>query len=233
MNRKITCAITDDEPIARKGLQDYVSQIGYLSLEGVFDSAVGLNTFLSGHPIDLLFLDIEMPYLSGIELVQSLVRPPKVVFTTAYERYAVKGFELEIADYLLKPISFDRFLKAVNKVQALLEKEGAPEEAALFVKTDTKYERLLLEDIVYLEAMENYVAIHTGKGRILTHGTLRALLDKLPADRFLQVHKSFVVNTRKITHVEGNTLGVGPASIPIGRTLKDSVMEAVLRNRLL
>jgi DNA-binding LytR/AlgR family response regulator len=233
--RTISCLITDDEPIARKGLQGYVERIDFLRLDGVFDNAISLNTYLSSHSADLLLLDIEMPYLSGLELLQSLASPPKVIFTTAYERYAIKGYELDVTDYLLKPISFDRFLKAVNKVHALLQTEAATSAATssfIFIKTDNKLEKVVLEDILYVEAMENYIAIHTVHGRLMTHATLKSLVEMLPPAAFLQVHKSYVVHLPKITHLEGNSIGIGKVTIPISRALKDSVMDTVVRNKL-
>jgi DNA-binding LytR/AlgR family response regulator len=240
----ITCIITDDEPMARKGLQGYVEKVDFLRLEGVFEDAMSLNTYLHSHRVDLLLLDIEMPYLSGLDLLQSLTQPPKVIFTTAYERYALKGYELDVVDYLLKPISFNRFLKAVNKVHQLISTERAPQPDKpssietglpehLFVKTDNKLEKVILEDILYLEAMENYVAIHTTKGKMMTHATLKSVIEALPPAAFLQVHKSYVVHLNKITHLEAGSIGIGKASIPISRTLKEGVMEIIVKNKLL
>ncbi|TDX01186.1 LytR/AlgR family response regulator transcription factor [Dinghuibacter silviterrae] len=233
--RTISCVITDDEPVARKGLQGYVEKVDFLRLAGVFDNAISLNSFLKDNRVDLLFLDIEMPYLSGLDLLQSLTDPPKVIFTTAYEQYALKGYELEVTDYLLKPISFERFLKAVNRVYAATGEVAGPLEATphLFVKTDSKLEKVLLDDLLYVEAMENYIALHTIRGRLITHATLKSVVEHLPADTFLQVHKSYVVNMGKITHLEGNMIGIGKATIPLSRGLKESVMETLLRNKLL
>lgn len=234
--RTISCVITDDEPVARKGLQGYVEKVDFLRLAGVFDNAIGLNSFLKDNRVDLLLLDIEMPYLTGLDLVQSLANPPKVIFTTAYEQYALKGYELEVTDYLLKPISFERFLKAVNRVHAQIGEAAAAaksEAPHLFVKTDSKLERVLLDELLYVESMENYVALHTTRGRLITHATLKSVVEYLPTDTFLQVHKSYVVNMGKITHLEGNMIGIGKASVPVSRGLKEGVMETLLRNKLL
>jgi DNA-binding LytR/AlgR family response regulator len=233
--RTISCVITDDEPVARKGLQGYVEKVDFLRLEGVFDNAISLNSFLKENRVDLLLLDIEMPYLSGLDLLKSLTNPPKVIFTTAYEQYALKGYELEVTDYLLKPISFERFLKAVNRVyNETAPQTAAPQEAPhLFVKTDSKLEKVLLDDILYVEAMENYIALHTIRGRLITHSTLKSLVEHLPSATFIQVHKSYVVHIGKITHLEGNMIGIGKASIPLSRGLKEGVMETLLRNKLL
>jgi DNA-binding LytR/AlgR family response regulator len=238
----ITCIITDDEPMARKGLQGYVEKIDFLKLEGVFEDAMSLNTYLHNHKVDLLLLDIEMPYLSGLDLLQSLSQPPKVIFTTAYEQYALKGYELDVVDYLLKPISFNRFLKAVNKVQQLIGSPYSPGPLApalgpspehLFIKTDNKLEKVMLGEILYVEAMENYVAIHTSSGKLITHATLKSVIEALPPTLFMQVHKSYVVQLSKITHLEAGSIGIGKASIPISRTLKEGVMETIVKNKLL
>lgn len=231
--RTISCVITDDEPVARKGLQGYVEKVDFLRLAGVFDNAISLNSFLKENRVDLLLLDIEMPYLTGLDLVQSLANPPKVIFTTAYEQYALKGYELEVTDYLLKPISFERFLKAVNRVHAQTAEAPRAEAPHLFVKTDSKLERILLDELLYVESMENYVALHTTRGRLITHATLKSVVEHLPTDVFIQVHKSYVVNMGKISHLEGNMIGIGKASIPVSRGLKEGVMETLLRNRLL
>src|ERR1700748_2699710 len=138
MSLKIKCIITDDEPFARKGLQGYVGQIDFLDLRGVCENAVELNSLLKKEPVDLLFLDIEMPYITGIEFLKSLTAPPRVIFTTAYEKYAVQGFELEVLDYLLKPISFDRFLKSANKAYDYFRQQQSPAEDYIFVKADSR-----------------------------------------------------------------------------------------------
>ncbi len=231
---KIRCAITDDEPQARKGLKGYVEQIPFLELAGVCEDAVALNQLLRTQEIDLLFLDIEMPYISGIELLKSLPRPPKVIFTTAFEQYALKGFELEAVDYLLKPIPFDRFLKAVNRAHDLLASQPqATVPDHLFIRTDEKLVRIEWADILYVEGMENYVRIHTTQGTHITHATLKSVLDHLPDPPFLQTHKSYIVNSSKITGIEGNVIELGKVQVPLSRTLKEAVLERLLRDRLL
>lgn len=230
---KIRCVITDDEPMARKGLQGYVDKIDFLELAGVCSDAIELNNLLKAKEVDLLFLDIEMPYLSGIELLQNLPQPPKVIFTTAYEQYAIKGYDLNVVDYLLKPISFDRFLKAVNKAHDLLAISKTPAPDFIFVKSNNKLEKVFFQDILFLEALENYVIIQTGGSKIITHTTLKLLLEKLPPDNFLQTHKSFVVNINKIKTIEGNMLGIQQFTVPVSRNLREQVMEKILKNRFL
>ena len=177
----ITCVITDDEPMARKGLQSYVERVDFLSLTGVCEDAIQLNTLLKTQQPDLLLLDIEMPYLSGLDLLATLNQPPKVIVTSAYEQYALKGYELDVVDYLLKPISFERFLKGVNKVHDLLARENTPDaDASFFVKSEKQMRKIYLRDILFVEALENYVSIYTTSGRVLTHSTLKRIGESLP-----------------------------------------------------
>lgn len=228
----IKCVITDDEPIARKGLQGYVEKINSLELVASFEDAISLNGFLKNNAVDLLFLDIEMPYLSGIELLQTIANPPKVIFTTAYEKYAIKGYELEVVDYLLKPISFDRFLKAVNKAELILKKEKPQDSTEFFIKVDGKLIRLSWNDILFIEGMENYISIHTLQEKYITHLTLKTILSNMP-DNFLQVHKSTIVNADYVSGIDGNTIELNKHSVIISRGMKDAVMEKILQNKML
>ena len=231
---KLKCIITDDEPIARKGLQNYVERIDFLELVGVCEDAIQLNNQLKSQQADLLFLDIEMPYMTGIELLNSLSNPPKVIITSAYAEYAIKGYDLEVSDYLLKPISFDRFLKAVNKAyDQLISSQTPVVQDYLFVKTSLKLEKIRFNDMRFIEGVENYVAIYTSDGKIITHTTLRTILQKLPPARFVQVHKSYLVNIDKIDSIEGNLLGIGKNKIPLSRTYKETALEIILKNKLL
>jgi len=180
----IKCIITDDEPFARKGLQGYVGQIDFLELKGVCENAVELNSLLKKEPADLLFLDIEMPYVTGIDFLRSIPSPPKVVLTTAYEKYALQGFELEVLDYLLKPISFERFMKAANKAFDYFRVQQTPSTVQdyIFVKAEGKLEKIHFTDILFAEALENYVAIYTREKKIITHLTLKMLQENFPPE---------------------------------------------------
>ena len=230
---KIKCVITDDEPVARKGLQGYVEKIEFLQLEAVCKDAITLNSFLQENTVDLLFLDIEMPYVSGVELLQSLTKPPKVIFTTAYEKYAVKGYELEVIDYLLKPVSFERFLKAANKAAAVLKTlEDNVEADEFFIKVDGKLLKLAWKEVMLVESRENYVYIYTTTGKHLVNLTLRSVTEKMPAS-LIQVQKSFVVNMAFITGIEGSMIEIGPHRVVISRHLKEEVMEKIINGRLL
>lgn len=232
---KLKCIITDDEPVARKGLQGYVEKLDFLELVAVCEDAIQLSNVLKITKVDLLLLDIEMPYMSGIELLSSLANPPKVIITSAYEQYAIKGYDLEVVDYLLKPISFDRFLKAVNKVYDLLINQQASTSLPdyLFVKANQKLEKIFFKDILFVEGVENYVSIQTTAGKVITHSTLSSMLHNLPASQFVQAHKSFIVNMEQIITIEGNLLGVDKYTVPVSRTYRDKTMETILKNKLL
>ncbi|MCS3797486.1 LytR/AlgR family response regulator transcription factor [Niastella sp. OAS944] len=230
----IKCVITDDEPLARKGLQGYIEKIDFLQLTGVCEDAIQLNSLLKQQSADLLFLDIEMPYVTGIDFLKNTPQPPKVIFTTAYEQYAIKGYELDVLDYLLKPISFERFLKAANKAYDFFASTSAKEASYLFIKTDNKLEKVNLDELLFVEAMENYVALYTADKKLITHSTLKALQEKLPAARFIQPHKSYLVNIQCIQSIEGNILHIGGKyQIPISKYQKDEVMERIVNNKLL
>ncbi|SFW81701.1 LytR/AlgR family response regulator transcription factor [Chitinophaga sancti] len=229
---KISCIVTDDEPFARKGLQGYIEKIDFLELKGLCENAVELNSLLKVQPVDVLFLDIEMPYMTGIELLRNLSKPPKVVFTTAYEKYAVHGYELEVLDYLLKPISFERFLKSANKIYDYFQNQPGSNDY-FFVKVDSKLEKIAIKDILFVEAMENYVAIYIPDRKIITHLTLKMLQEHLPATSFVQPHKSYLVAIDKVNSIEGNTLYVGAFQIPISKYQKEETLQRILNNRFL
>lgn len=230
---KITCLITDDEPIARAGLRNYIEKIDFLTLVAECEDAVSLNNQLHLQPVDLVFLDIEMPYISGIDLLQSLAHPPKVIFTTAYEQYAIKGYELDVLDYLLKPISFDRFLKSANKARDYFyKKETSSGTDEFFIKSDGKYLKLQWNEILLLEGMENYICIHTSTQKHLVHMTMKQVLEQLP-DQFIQVHKSSIINMNKISGIEGNLIQLQDLEVSVSRSLKETVLEKILHNKLL
>jgi len=235
MNEKIKCIITDDEPFARKGLQGYVEQIDFLELKGVCENALELNSLLKKEPADLLFLDIEMPYVTGIDFLKNIPAPPRVIFTTAYEKYALQGFDLEVLDYLLKPISFERFLKAANKAYDFFKAQQTVTtgEDYIFVKADSKLEKINFSDILFVEALENYVAIYTAGKKIITHLTLKMLQEKLPSGAFIQPHKSYLVSIGKINSIEGNILHVLHYQVPISKYQKEEIMEKIVNSKLL
>jgi DNA-binding LytR/AlgR family response regulator len=232
---KIKCIVTDDEPFARKGLQGYIEKVDFLELTGVCENAIELNSMLKQQPVDVLFLDIEMPYMSGIELIKNLSQPPKVVFTTAYEKYAMDGYELEVMDYLLKPISFERFLRSANKIYDYFssQQQASATPDYFFVKADNKLEKISVADILFIEAMENYVAIHTKDKKIITHLTLKMAQERLPAADFIQPHKSYLVAINKIDSIEGNVLHIAQYQVPVSKYQKEELLQKILHNRML
>jgi DNA-binding LytR/AlgR family response regulator len=230
----IKCIVTDDEPIARKGLCGYIEKIDYLSLIGECENALQLNNLLKTQQPDLLFLDIEMPYLSGLDLLANIQHPPKVIITSAYEKYALKSYELDVTDYLLKPISFERFIKATDKVYHLLQKESAiNSNEYIFVKSNKQLKKIFLKDILFVESMENYVTVITLSSKEIVYATLKFFSEQLPANYFLQVHRSYIVNTKHIQSIEGNTLHIANYEIPVARNLRDRVFDIILNNRLI
>lgn len=230
---KIKCIITDDEPMARKGLRGYIEKIDFLSLVGECEDAIQLNTMLKVSQVDLIFLDIEMPEMTGIELLSNLTNPPKVIIVSAYEQYALKGYEFDVVDYLLKPVSFDRFLKSANRVHELFQKEQKDKNDYIFVKSDKQLKKILLNDILFIESLENYVVIHTVSGKEIVYNTLKSLYESLPQDVFRQTHRSFVVNINRVIAIDGNQLNVGTFKVPVGRNFRDEVFNVIINNRLI
>jgi DNA-binding LytR/AlgR family response regulator len=175
-----------------------------------------------------------MPRMSGLDLLSSLQNPPKVIITSAYEQYALKGYEFDVVDYLLKPISFERFLKAVNKVHDQIEKELKSEtDGYVFVKSDKQLIKILLKDILFIESLENYVIIYTESSKEIIYVTLKHIAESLPCDVFLQVHRSYIVNTVQVKAIEGNMLKIGTHNIPVARNLREKVYNFILNNRLI
>ncbi len=233
---KMKCVITDDEPMARKGLRGYIEKIDFLTLTGECEDALQLNALLRSERPDLVFLDIEMPHVSGMDLLASIPNPPKVIIVSAYEQYALKGYELDVVDYLLKPVSFDRFLKAVNKACGQYEKENKESPAIadeyIFVKSDKQLKKIVLRDILFVESMENYVIIHTSGSKEIVYTTLKQITDVLSPADFLQVHRSYVVNVCHVKTIEGNMLDVGGHKIPVARNQRNQVFDVLVKERL-
>lgn len=225
----IKCIITDDEPMARKGLGEYIGKTDFLSLAGECESAIELNSLLKQENADVVFLDVEMPGLTGMEYLATALNPPKIIIVSAYEQYALKGYELDVFDYLLKPVSYERFLKSVNKLYDELKKEQKTNNADyIFIKVDKKTKKIMLRDILFVESMENYVVVHTHNTKEVVYCTLKMIAEKLPLEKFSQIHRSFIVNTDHIESFEGNTLQVGSHSIPISRDLKDEIYAKIV-----
>ncbi|MEM8527312.1 MAG: LytTR family DNA-binding domain-containing protein [Bacteroidota bacterium] len=229
---RISCIIVDDEPLARAGLEDYVQQIDFLELKAVCKNAMEANTFLNRNEVDLLFLDIEMPKLSGMAFLRSLPNSPAVIFTTAYTQYALEGYNFNVIDYLLKPISFERFLQASNKALRLLSKQSETENH-IFVKTDKQLVKINISDILFVESMQNYVVFHLNNDKIMTLTSLKSLVEWLPQKDFIMVHRSYLVAKSKVEAVIGNQLLIGEHKIPISTRMRKQVLEELTKDRLL
>ena len=247
---RLTCVILDDEPLALDLLADYCAQVPFLELKGQFHDALAGLAFLQDNPVDVVFLDINMPRLSGLQLMQLLPAPaPRIVFTTAFDHYAVQSYTLNVADYLLKPIAFDRFLQAVHKVRPLTGAATASSGAlsiaaktaaaaiapavpiapadAMFVKNEHRLQRVAFDDILYVEGMKEYLMLHTTGGNILTLQSFRRVEEVLPAERFARIHKSFLVALSRIEHVERGKVQVAGRLLPVGDTYRDAFAELI------
>lgn len=234
---KLRCLIVDDEPIARKGMQEFTDEVEFLEVIGHCENAAKATSFLGQNAIDLVFLDIQMPRTSGVEFLKSLANPPMAIMTTAYPDYALEGFALDVVDYLVKPVAFDRFLKAVTKAHDLFEmKSRLPGEAPVnyfFVKSNGRYERILYNEILYAEAWQNYCMLHLQDRKLITYLTFSALEKQLSPDQFMKVHKSFIVSLPRIESMDGHSIRIGAATIPVSRSLKEKVKQKILGNNLL
>lgn len=229
------CIIVEDEPLARKGMAEYVKDVPFLSLGATFEGAQQAQVYLNQHAVDLMLLDIRMPRLSGIDFLKSLQTPPLVIFTTAFPEYALESYELSVIDYLVKPISFERFKKATEKAYEFfsLRQSSPAEQGYFFIRSDYKLERINFNDVQWVESMQNYCILHVGGRKMISHITLTQLVEKLPPDKFMRVHKSFIVSLEKVTGVEGAFLLLGQQRIPMSRTLKNEITQRVLGNNFL
>lgn len=228
---KTRCLIVDDEPLAIELVQRHVEQVEGLEVAGTCQNALEAFEFLKRESVDLLFLDIQMPLLTGIEFLRSLQHPPKVIFTTAYREYAVEGYELDIVDYLLKPISFNRFFKAINKYFALAEGSRShslpppiPTEQFLYIKSNKRTFKVRVGDILYVESLKDYIKVHLADKRIVTKEKISDFEGRLP-DHFLRVHRSFIVNLSRITAFSSSDIEVEGSQIPIGVSYKQTVAD--------
>jgi DNA-binding LytR/AlgR family response regulator len=250
--------IVDDEPVARKVLREYIEDIDYLELAGMAENPLKADALMTEKRIDLLFLDINMPKLSGIEFLRASgggANQPLVIITTAYAEYALDGFELDVVDYLVKPISFERFLKACHKARLRYAERkpdgrpgewgtngpaGKPDEVGdggrpadhFFVKCGDSLEKIVYGELLYVEAMMNYIVLHTTSRKLIVYLTLKGILAQLPATDFVQVHKSFVVNREMVSSIRGNTLQLGPATVPVSQHYYEAAMREILNNKV-
>lgn len=232
----IKCIIIDDEPLARDVVRRYIQMIPALKLIGEFGNAIDATMFLQDHSVDLILLDIKMPQLTGIEFVRSLRIVPQIIFTTAHKDFAHEGFELDVIDYLLKPIRFDRFLKAVNKalrqkhqeleIQGITTPEiSSPANSSIYLRAERKMKKVLLDDIIYIESDRDYVKVFTEKGLIITRQTIASVEAMLSESQFVRIHRSYIISLSKLKSFTTETVVIGSAELPIGKLYRNNFLK--------
>jgi DNA-binding LytR/AlgR family response regulator len=229
----INCIAVDDEPLALNIIKNYISKISFLKLQKTFRDGISVIEYLSSNEVDLIFLDIEMSGLSGTQLLKTLKKKPKVIVTTAFRDYAIDAFDLEVTDYLLKPFSFERFLKAVERIRAIICESQShsdikiSEKEYIFVKCDGKMVKINFDDILYIEALNEYICIKTNSGNIITLQSMKNIEKVLPESKFARIQKSFIVSLSKIDFIEGQFIVAANKKLPIGNKYKKKFFELI------
>ncbi|MBP7463902.1 MAG: response regulator transcription factor [Bacteroidales bacterium] len=232
------CIIIDDEPLAREGMKMNINEVPMLELVGEFDDAIKATQYLQENDVDLMFLDIEMPGISGLNFLRDLPNQPLVILATAYPQYAVEAYELDVVDYLVKPIKLDRFMKAVNKAEEILRMSKstsmleAIEDDFIFIKSDRKYVKINFDEIFFIEGLKDYVIIHTTHGKYMTAMNVKTIHNKLPEEIFIRTSKSYIINIAHIKEIDGNDVIIQDNKIPIGRSYRDEFLEFVNKRLL-
>ena len=237
VSRRLNCMVVDDEPFSIEIIQNYLEKIPGLFLAAKCGNAVDAISFIHKHTVDLIFLDINMPEVSGIQMLNSLVDPPLVVFTTAYPEYAIEGFDLDAVDYLLKPFSFERFMKAVNKVYSRIgEKQGTINKSGdtefIMIRADKRDYKVNLVDILFIQSKGDYLRITTTDRSYLTHETMQSIMKVLPEHRFIRIHKSYIISISRIKYIEGNQLFIDVEAIPIGKVYRADLLNTLSKESL-
>jgi len=236
---KLKCVIIDDEPVARKVLQEFIEDIEFLELAGQAENPLKAMALLNENDVDIIFLDVNMPKINGIEFLKNSKINAAVIMTTAYADHAVEAYGLDVLDYLLKPIAFERFLKACNKAKDMAASKSLPIPGSpginghFFIKCDNQIEKVFYHDLLYAEAMMNYVMLYTTTKKMIVYITIKSLEEQLPAGIFIKVHKSFIVNSSKVKSIEGNILNIGNAKITISQNLKEKVLNSILKDKMI
>jgi len=238
----MNCVLVDDEPMATEGLAGYIREVDFLHVVDTCENPLELANIMDLHTVDLIFLDIQMPKMSGIDFLKTMQKPPLVIITTAFPTYAIEGFQLNVLDYLLKPILFERFFQAVTKArdyyQLVHKAAGQPANQLLsqtdffFIKCGNKYERIYINDILFIEGLQNYVTIYTTRGKYITLQHLKSWEEHLDNRLFMRVHKSYIVSKNKIEKIEGNAVFIAAHTIPVSRSHREQVIEEVVNNKL-
>lgn len=229
----VKCAIIDDEPLARKVIREYLNQVSWLEL--VFEEGNPLEAIsrLKNEPVELIFLDVKMPGITGLEFLNILQNRPQIILTTAYRDYALDGFEYEVADYLLKPISLERFLKAVQKIHQIKPSVSTklptqnPGRPSIIIKQDKKLYKVFLDEITHIEGLKDYVKVHTSGRMYITYHTMQGILQDLDSADFMRVHKSFIINLQHFRSLEGSIISLGNQTVPLGRTYRESFVQRI------
>ncbi|MBK7372095.1 MAG: response regulator transcription factor [Saprospiraceae bacterium] len=237
-SKKVQCLVVDDEPRAREVLRQYISQVPTLEMIGSCANALEALVFLHQHEVELMFLDIRMPQLNGNDFLKTLKKPPKTIITTAFQEYALEGYELDITDYLLKPIAFDRFLKAINKSfptkevipTEFIREEVFKNEPFVYFRADRKMVKVMLADMLYIESMKDYIKVYTTTGLIVTRQSISSVEDMLPESKFIRVHRSFIVALHQVKTFTPETIGMGNKEIPIGKLYRNEVIKLLQLN---
>lgn len=234
----LRCLVIDDEPLAREGIVDFIARVDFLQIAGTCASALEASAYIEKGDIDLLFLDINMPYLSGLALLESLENPPMTILTTAYSEHALEGYRLQIVDYLLKPITFQRFYQAVLKARQLhlmstTSKNSPATDTFLYVRQGDGFQKISWVDILYIEAMQNYAILHFKNQELIIHQTMISLEESLPRDNFFRIHKSYLINTTHIDSVSGGRVFINGKGLPISRARREDLLKDVVYTKLL
>lgn len=232
---KLKCMIVDDEPLAINVIKNYLVNFENFEVVGSSRDAVEGFNFLSKHKVDVIFLDINMPTISGLDLLKSLQDPPSVVITTAYREYAVESFELEVVDYLVKPFSLQRFMKTINRIEKRQLKTEAPgvdtsetDREHVFLKVDKKMVKVYLSEVLYIESLKDYVRVTTLQEDLINHNNLVSIMDLLPADNFIRIHRSYIIAKDKVKAINGNQVEIGDQLLPIGRNYRKDIKNLLL-----
>jgi DNA-binding LytR/AlgR family response regulator len=235
----LKCITIDDEPLARECIVNYINEVDFLQSVGVGNNPIELTKLLDQHEVDLIFLDIQMPIINGIEFLRMTANSPLIIITTAYPSYALESYQLDVLDYLVKPITFNRFFKAVSKAKdyhqlltrsAISENKNEPDY--FFIKCDYKYERIYFAEILFIQSMQNYITIFTAKGKYTTLLTLKNIEEKLNSNSFIRVHKSYIVSISKIESIENSEIIIQSHRIPLSRNYHELVLTRVVNDRL-
>jgi DNA-binding LytR/AlgR family response regulator len=236
----LKCIIIDDEPVARKVLEEFIGDIHFLELIGQAENPLKALDLLNRNPVDIIFLDINMPKINGIDFLKSSTTTASIIMTTAYPEYAAEAYGLDVLDYLVKPVGFDRFLKACHKAketQALKKSSPSaplpPADDHFFIKSGNQIEKVFYNDLLYAEAMMNYVMLYTHSKKMMVYITIKSLEEQLPPGIFIKVHKSFIVNINKVKSIEGNILNIGDKQIAISQNLREKVLSEILRDKMI